>query len=280
MNITDLVASHGFNDDHWLVQGRDAVTGKQRAWTVSDRYGVIKNERGTVIQRDSELGSGILRAVNGYRERFVNSMRRSAQLQSSTGSVKGIKFGLDLDGVVANYVAGLRSAAVRLGLPPLKEGLPSTWAMVEDGYFENSGDWKKAHAEAFRHGAHHFPLIDSNAPKALAAFRDAGGVVVVTTARAGVAGIVSDADVERDTVRWLEKHGIGFDSLLLTHDKSQANCDVYLDDSPVVIEHLQNSGRTVIVRDQPYNRHVAGKHRVPSVSKALGLIYSGKLGGR
>ena len=97
---------------------------------------------------------------------------------------------------MANYVAGLRSCG-STRIAAIKDGLPSTWAMVEDGYFENSGDWKKAHAETFRHGAHHFPLMNGNAPKALAAFRDAGGVVVVTTARAGVAGIVSDADVER-----------------------------------------------------------------------------------
>lgn len=193
-------------------------------------------------------------------------------------SARGLRLGLDLDGVVADYVAALRDAAKRIGVGQGLDGAPTTWGMVEPGWFDNKDQWLAAHTDVFRTGAHTIPLLDAHAPSALTGFHDAGGVIVVTTARSGIPDSdVTHEKVFQDTARWLAQHAIPFDDMMFTHDKSLAGCDLYIDDSPGVVQHLMDSGKKVVVRDQLYNRHVDAEHRVSSVSEMMDLLSSGLL---
>jgi 5'(3')-deoxyribonucleotidase len=40
--------------------------------------------------------------------------------------------------------------------------------------------------------------------------------------------------------------------------KADANADLHLDDAPYQVESLRGSGQSVLVFDQPYNRHLEG----------------------
>lgn len=187
--------------------------------------------------------------------------------------IRGLRLGLDLDGVVADYTAALRVSAAKLGIGQGLQGNPTTWGMVEPGWFDSKEQWLAAHTDVFRTGAHAIPLLDAGAADALVRFRAAGGVVIVTTARSGIVNSdVTDEKVRSDTEKWLEMHEYEVDDLVLTSDKAQADCHLYIDDSPGVIQSLQAAGKPVVVRDQLYNRHVSAEHRVFSVPEMLELI--------
>lgn len=56
---------------------------------------------------------------------------------------------------------------------------------------------------------------------------------------------------------WLKHYGVRYGSLLLgVSSKSSLNYDVYIDDSPVEAAQIAGTGRYVLLRDQPWNRHI------------------------
>lgn len=190
----------------------------------------------------------------------------------------GVRLGLDLDGVVADYEAAMRSTARQTGIATVGDESPTTWGMIEPGWFDHHEQWLATHVEVFRSGAHTIPLLDSGAPAALNRFRAEGGVVVVTTARSGLPddGITHEK-VYADTEQWFRDHGFIVDDMLFLSDKSAAGCDVHIDDSPGVIQHLSASDIPVVVRDQPYNRHVNAPHRVQSVTEMIDRLFRGEI---
>ena len=59
-----------------------------------------------------------------------------------------------------------------------------------------------------------------------------------------------------DTAAWLDEHRIPYRDLCFLGAKPEVQADAYIDDAPHNITALRELGNTVIVFDQPYNRHL------------------------
>ena len=164
--------------------------------------------------------------------------------------------GVDLDGVCADYAAGLRTVrASMLGvdvdqLPPAATWNFEEWGLDRDG-FEDLHRTAVLEHRLFRE----LPVMEG-AAEMLWQLSDAGAWVRVITHRLyqnwGHATAVSD------TVTWLDEHGIPYRDLCFLGAKPEVEADVYVDDAPHNIEALRAAGNPVIVFRQPYNAHLPG----------------------
>lgn len=91
-----------------------------------------------------------------------------------------------------------------------------------------------------------------NVKEAVSILREFGKVIIATNQ--------STIDNKKYTLDWLDKHGIEYDGIFFTPDKSLIPCNVIIDDNPYFIEH--SKANTKIIVDQPYNRFVAENDRV------------------
>ena len=178
-----------------------------------------------------------------------------------------LNIGLDVDGVLADYMSGI-AAVGRAHGHAMSGGSPSSYWLVEPGWFP---DDQSAHAamDALRHsGLGDLRLFDATAPAAVADLRTAGHRVTVVTARHPA------PDSRATLTRWLNRHGIGFDDLHFEAVKSRLGCSAYLDDAPHNIAEVRSAGHHGVVRDTTYNRHVDGL-RVASLAEFAELVHTG-----
>ncbi|MFP4235409.1 MAG: 5' nucleotidase, NT5C type [Nitriliruptoraceae bacterium] len=165
--------------------------------------------------------------------------------------------GVDLDGVCADYEGAFRTSVARqLGLDPAQLR-PQT---VMDAYSQ-WGLTLEEFEEAHRRAVVEDRMFRSMAPmagvsEALWELSDEGVWIRIITHRLifNWAHEISAAD----TAAWLDAHQIPYRDLCFIGDKPNVGADVYVDDSPTNIVSLRATGRTAIVFDQPYNRHLAG----------------------
>ena len=189
--------------------------------------------------------------------------------------LKGLIVGLDLDGVCADYIAAMRQVtADSLGVASADLPEKRSWGFEDWGIAHEQ--WKVLHREAVneRRVFRDADMI-TGADTAVRCLHDAGAVVRVITNR-----LCDDSDpvkVFADTSQWLNTRGIPYDELCFVADKSTVAADVYVDDSPSVLEALAAAGRTAVVFDWPYNRTAPGI-RARGWAEALPLIF--EIGGR
>jgi 5'(3')-deoxyribonucleotidase len=164
--------------------------------------------------------------------------------------------GVDLDGVCADYAAGLRT--VRAAMLGVDEGrLPpaATWDFEEWG-LDRAGFEDLHRTAVLEHRLFRNLPVMEGAAETLWRLSDAGAWVRVITHRLyqnwGHATAVSD------TVTWLDEHDIPYRDLCFLGAKPEVEADVYVDDAPHNIEALRQAGNPVIVFRQPYNAHLPG----------------------
>lgn len=58
-------------------------------------------------------------------------------------------------------------------------------------------------------------------------------------------------------VPWLDYHGIPFDKVVFSNDKSVEDFDVLVDDSPTTLARVTQAGRRAIRHAIPWNQHMA-----------------------
>jgi beta-phosphoglucomutase-like phosphatase (HAD superfamily) len=162
-------------------------------------------------------------------------------------------FGVDLDGVVADFIQGLKPIAAEwLGVP-----LASLTDEVSYGFKE----WKIGDTEAYN-DLHRFalkeralfgslPLIDGAAP-ALRRISSHGVRIRIITHRLYIQWFHRQAIVQ--TTEWLEKHGIPYWDLCFMAAKSSVDANVYVEDSPANIRALRDIGKDVMVFRNSTNR--------------------------
>ena len=164
-------------------------------------------------------------------------------------------FGVDLDGVCADYTLGLqgsvsahRSAAhrlsdrARLGLHPV-------------GF--RAGRLRIPPSACRRDRAHvPYPRSDPRRSRGTLESERCGGLDPVITHRLYVNW--GHQAAVADTVAWLDDARIPYRDLCFLGAKPQVEADLYIDDSPGNITGLRKAGNDVIVFDQPYNRDMAG----------------------
>lgn len=165
--------------------------------------------------------------------------------------------GVDLDGVCADHTEAFRDVvAEALGVDRGSLGEQTSWSFAEWGIDDETFLELHRRAVLERRMFATMPPIEG-AAEVLWRLSDAGVWIRIVTHRlyANWGHKVAVAD----TVQWLDDHGIPYRDLCFLGDKPQVGADVYIDDAPHNVERLREAGQTVIVFDQPYNRHLAGE---------------------
>lgn len=165
-------------------------------------------------------------------------------------------FGVDLDGVCADYTRGFRDfCADRLGVDPESLPLERSWDFSEWGF--DQAKFEELHSAAITEGrilANLEPI--EGAAEALWRLSDAGVWIRIVTHRLYVNWGHSAA--AGDTVAWLDNAKIPYRDLCFVGAKRDVGCDAYIDDGPHNIKNLRAAGRTAIIFEQPYNRDLPG----------------------
>ena len=168
---------------------------------------------------------------------------------------KPFVFGVDLDGVVADYTAGFREVvAAELGRDPSTLPLERSWDFDEWGI--SAAEFERLHqfgVTEVRMLAD-LPVI-TGAADALWRLSDAGVWIRVVTHR--LYANWGHAAAIADTVSWLDANHIPYRDICFLGAKPEVEADCYIDDAPHNITALRADGNQVIVFDQPYNRDFA-----------------------
>lgn len=165
--------------------------------------------------------------------------------------------GLDLDGTAANLIAPLRTrvaAARDIPAHEAEQHLPdpdnySMWKATK-AWFADLDDFNDHFKKAEVEGIYREMPPINGVHEVISELRTLGFDVQVVTARS--------SDFNYDTRAWLDAQGLpvsdihnpGTDKHTLPH------IDVFIDDSPHVIEKLHSNDRKVVIFDQAYNRHL------------------------
>jgi len=164
--------------------------------------------------------------------------------------------GVDLDGVCADYTAGLRRiAADILGVPESQLPLERSWDFREWGLTPTAYEEIHRLAVTEHRLLRELPVI-ADAADALWRLSDSGVWIRIITHRLYVNW--GHAIAVSDTVTWLDEARIPYRDICFLGAKPEVEADLYIDDGPHNVEALIAGGNEVIVFDQPYNRHVEG----------------------
>jgi 5'(3')-deoxyribonucleotidase len=167
-------------------------------------------------------------------------------------------FGVDLDGVVADFYGGLRPIAAEwLGVQI--ESLPQrvSWGLIEWGVDEAPGGYERLHRFAVtqRELFAKMPPMPG-APQALRRLSIEGVRIRIITHRLFIKYFHQVAVSQ--TIQWLDRHDIPYWDLCFMQQKSAVGADLYIEDSPANIERLRGEGQKTIVFTNSTNEHLAG----------------------
>jgi len=165
-------------------------------------------------------------------------------------------FGVDLDGVCADYTAAF--AAVVAGEKGCRvEDLPTgrSWDFHEWG-LEELGGFERLHRLAVleRRMFRDMPVM-AGCADALWRLSDAGVWIRIITHRLVVHW--GHQVAVADTVAWLDEHEIPYRDLCFLGRKPEVEADCYVDDAAHNVLALREHGNHVLVFDAPYNADVA-----------------------
>jgi 5'(3')-deoxyribonucleotidase len=170
--------------------------------------------------------------------------------------VSGFIFGVDLDGVCADYSIGFRDfVADERGVDPESLPLERSWDFRE--WDLDVPEFERLHHKAVSEARmlRHLPVIDG-AADALWRLSDAGVWIRIITHRLYVNW--SHEAAVSDTVAWLDEARIPYRDICFLGAKPQVEAHVYIDDAEHNVTSLRKAGNDVIVFEQPYNRALKG----------------------
>jgi 5'(3')-deoxyribonucleotidase len=167
-------------------------------------------------------------------------------------------FGVDLDGVVADFYGGLRPIAAEwLGVT--LDSLPQrvSWGLLEWGVNDAPGGYERLH----RFAVTQRELFSSvppmgGAPQALRRLSIEGVRIRIITHRLFIKYFHQVAVSQ--TIQWLDRHDIPYWDLCFMQEKSAVGANLYVEDSPANIERLRAEGQKTIVFTNSTNEHLAG----------------------
>ncbi len=165
-------------------------------------------------------------------------------------------FGVDLDGVCADYTTGFRQIVAEELSKPLDElPLERSWDFREWGFDQD--EFQRLHRIAVvEHRMFStLPAFDGVAD-ALWRLSDAGIWIRIITHRLYVNW--GHAAAVTDTVSWLDHNRLPYRDICFLGAKPEVEADLYIDDAEHNIAGLRAAGNDVIVFDAPYNRHLRG----------------------
>lgn len=165
--------------------------------------------------------------------------------------------GVDLDGVVADFIRGMKPIAAEwLGVPEqqLTEELSygfGEWGLDACGGYEALHRFAVKERDLFRS----LPPIQG-APAVLRRLATREVRIRIITHRLYIPWFHREA--VQQTVQWLEQHGIPYWDLCFMRDKAAVGANLYLEDNPSNIEALRADGHRTIVVVNSTNRHLPG----------------------
>jgi 5'-nucleotidase len=177
--------------------------------------------------------------------------------------------GVDLDAVCADYVEAFRQVvAADRGVAPGTLTSDVSWDFASWGL--DRSEFLRLHQAGVESGMFATMPAIEGASEALWRLSNADIWIRVITHRLIMNG--SHQTVARDTVRWLDTADIPYRDLCFIGAKADVGAQCYIDDAPHNIEALRAAGNTVIIFDQPYNRHLSGL-RARTWVEAEQLVY-------
>lgn len=165
-------------------------------------------------------------------------------------------FGVDLDGVVADFYGGLRPIAAEwLGVDVATLPERVTWGLAEWGIAP--GGYEALHRFAVTQ-RDLFRVIQPirGAPRALRGLSDQKVRIRIITHRLMLEHI--HQVTVRQTIEWLDRHGIPYWDLCFMKDKAAVGADLYIEDSPKNIEALRAENHPTIVFTNSTNETLPG----------------------
>ena len=175
-----------------------------------------------------------------------------------------MRLGIDLDGVCYDFASSVRAYLVHAGIRFQHQcPEPTRWEFYEDWGLSLDEFLTTCHrgVEAgiiFTHGDPFEGTVE-----ALRAMRDAGHTLHIVTDRSfGRSGASPAA-----TSAWLDLHGIPFDSLTFSADKTLLRLDAMVDDKPSNYAALVDAGVDAYLFTRAWNEHVEDAQRVSSLAE-------------
>jgi 5'(3')-deoxyribonucleotidase len=184
-------------------------------------------------------------------------------------------FGVDLDGVVADFYGGLRPIAAEwLGVAI--ESLPPrvSWGLVEWGVDQAPGGYEALHKFAVMQRELFLALPPmARAPQVLRRLSKAGVRIRIITHRLFIKYFHQIAVSQ--TIQWLDRHDIPYWDLCFMQQKTAVGADLYIEDSPSNIERLRAEEQKTIVFTNSTNEHLSGP-RANNWDEVLELVLAEK----
>jgi hypothetical protein len=183
--------------------------------------------------------------------------------------------GVDLDGVCADFYAGLRPIAAEwlgVGVATLPERV--SWGLPE---------WRIDTAPGGYQALHRFAVTQRDlfrvlppmpgAPVALRRLSAADIRIRIITHRFFIKYFHQVA--ARQTIEWLDHHDIPYWDLCFMQEKADVGANLYIEDDPRNVARLREEGHQTIVFTNPTNEHLPGP-RADTWEQALGIVLRAK----
>jgi len=185
-------------------------------------------------------------------------------------------FGVDLDGVVADFYGGLRPIAAEwLGVNI--DSLPQrvSWGLTEWGVDDAPGGYERLHRFAVTQ-RELFSCVPPmpGAPQALRRLSIEGVRIRIITHRLFIKYFHQVAVSQ--TIEWLDRHDIPYWDLCFMQQKTAVGADLYIEDSPSNIERLRAENQKTIVFTNSTNEHLPGP-RANTWEEVIQMVLAEKL---
>jgi len=184
-------------------------------------------------------------------------------------------FGVDLDGVVADFYGGLRPIAAEW-LGAALDSLPQrvSWGLIEWGVDEAPGGYERLHRFAVTQRELFLKMPPMpGAPQALRRLSIEGVRIRIITHRLFIKYFHQVAVSQ--TIQWLDRHDIPYWDLCFMQQKTAVGADLYIEDSPSNIERLRDEGQKTIVFTNSTNENLSGP-RANNWEEVLDLVLAEK----
>jgi len=185
-----------------------------------------------------------------------------------------MRLGIDLDGVVCDFNAGWMELHQAEFGTELRPEMVVGWNSLHElgGFADMEAFWNWARGNDDRPSIFRHLQPFDDAVETLHALRDAGHRIVILTAKPRWA--ISD------TLRWIADHDLPAEEIHIRYRKHAVGCDVYLDDSPIVLpELLRHRPRATVCRMvRPWNQPLPGATDIGDWREFRTLVESRRAG--